>query len=227
MMSGIQMLCNDPSMWQFTICVLRVANRESRDRATSYTRCECGYRTGVQPPTQKHPKGNVTHQVTTDGALQQSAVSTNVLGFPNLLLIGPNPQIPVALNPYLAVFIDFEPVPREQLVYPLVKGIGSGDVAESEIFWQRTPMECSRHSGVGEYNFYIRAKNECLRGKVVVKRFYSQPVSRHKQFPSPSVPDRESKHATQVMQTLSAIFFIKVDDGFRVAVRLEMVALGD
>ena len=58
-----------------------------------------------------------------------------------------------------------------------------------------------------------------LRCELIVQRLDAQPVARDEEALTARVPDGEGKHATQMLYAVGTIFFVKMNDGFRVAVR--------
>src|SRR6516164_6185303 len=60
----------------------------------------------------------------------------------------------------------------------------------------------------------------------VVEGLDAQPVAGGKE-PAPScIPEREGKHSAQPLHTMTSVFLIEVDDGFRVAPRAIAVSAG-
>src|SRR5262249_40690697 len=58
----------------------------------------------------------------------------------------------------------------------------------------------------------------------VIKRFDSKPVTREHQPVASAVPDRKRKHPAKMLDAFRPMFFIKVNDCFRVAVGAISVA---
>lgn len=53
--------------------------------------------------------------------------------------------------------------------------------------------------------------------QLVVKRLNPQPVARYKEVLTAGVPDGEGKHALEMLHAVRPVFFVKMNDRFRVA----------
>ncbi len=62
---------------------------------------------------------------------------------------------------------------------------------------------------------------------MVVKRLYAQPIAGNEQRLMRAVPDGKGKHSAQVLDAVFPIFFVQVNDGFRVAVSAITMATRD
>src|SRR5688572_7008966 len=61
---------------------------------------------------------------------------------------------------------------------------------------------------------------------MVVERLNTEPVASDEQLLFALVPNRKRKHAAQVLNAINAVFFVKMKNGFSVAVGLVNVAAG-
>ena len=88
--------------------------------------------------------------------------------------------------------------------------------------------EIIRQGRIVEFRLQGAGGKECLdfRSEVqrtvrrvkVVERFYTEAIASNKEFLFTAVPDREGKHAAQVLHTVAAVLFKQVQNCFRVAV---------
>ena len=72
----------------------------------------------------------------------------------------------------------------------------------------------------------LRAKHKDAVLKVIVERLDAEPVARDKQLAGTEVPDGKCEHASQVQHAIAAVLFVKMEDGFGVAVRAVAMAAG-
>jgi hypothetical protein len=79
-----------------------------------------------------------------------------------------------------------------------------------------------------QQGFYFRGKVQVsLLVMHIIERFYTQPVARDKQFFFALVPNGKGEHSAQILHTVRAVLGVKMQDRFRVAVSLVIVAFGD
>src|SRR5262245_18719111 len=60
----------------------------------------------------------------------------------------------------------------------------------------------------------------------VIERFHTQSIARDEQLLSPLVPDSKGKHPSQIVNTISAVLLIEMEDCFSVAMCLIDVTPG-
>src|SRR5208282_893519 len=70
----------------------------------------------------------------------------------------------------------------------------------------------------------LRGKRQSARFYTVKKRFHSQAIACQQQPPFAAIPNGERKHATQVVEEPEVVLLVKMQNGFGVAVRPELMA---
>src|ERR1043165_2802721 len=83
-----------------------------------------------------------------------------------------------------------------------------------------------RHIPFRKNRFDFRSEEKSLAVGVIVQRLFADAVSGQKQGPRSAVPDGKGEHAAQAGQAIATVFFIRVNDRFRVAGRFELMAPG-
>src|SRR5689334_24754844 len=89
---------------------------------------------------------------------------------------------------------------------------------------ERLRLNVATHIRMQQQRAEFRAENQVAVDLRVQKRLFTDAIEREKQFLRTCVPDREVKHATQVLRAVSAELIVSVNDGFGVAVGVERVA---
>src|SRR5215470_11262475 len=64
--------------------------------------------------------------------------------------------------------------------------------------------------------FDLRRKNEEVFAGVVIDRLYAKAVPDEKKPFLATIPNRECKHPAKIAHTIIAIFFIRMNNGFRI-----------
>src|ERR1051325_5102995 len=100
-----------------------------------------------------------------------------------------------------------------------------GHIAERKISVEGPRIDRALHFRMIEQRFQLRTKNErTAAGDGVIQRFLADPIAGNEQLLITLVPTGEGKHAAQVMKTSRAIFFVSMNDCFRVGVGDEVMA---
>src|SRR5882672_5316557 len=149
--------------------------------------------------------------------LQQFTIASDVVLARPVAIISRDVEVPILGNLWLATLVQGQDMAGQQFANPGIHAVRAADVAERKIFRQRLAVELRLHSGMGEDGFYFRSEQQCLAVVVIVERLDSQPVSRNEEAPSGPVPNRERKHATEVLNAVLSILLIQMDNGFSIA----------
>src|SRR5437667_2527635 len=79
------------------------------------------------------------------------------------------------------------------------------------------------HTRVRQNGFNLGGKDQGFVAQAVVQRLNSNPVPRQKQRLRIVIPNREGKHATQLLQAFGTQFLVKVNNHLRIRLSLEGV----
>src|ERR1051325_2290682 len=94
-----------------------------------------------------------------------------------------------------------------------------------EVIGERQEVQFRLYCSCFEQRFYLGSEvDRTVTGVNVIKRLDAETIARDEQLTFPAIPDRESKHAAQVLYTRIAVLLVQVQDRFRVAVCLINVA---
>jgi hypothetical protein len=116
MMNRVDVFGYDAGVGKFAEVRFGVTHGKTFDWGAANFCHQCSHGAGVQPAAEKDAERNVAHEVAADGLFQTFAVSLNVIGLWPGLGLCVDRQVPVARNPELAVFLEFESVSRHQLL---------------------------------------------------------------------------------------------------------------
>src|SRR6516165_11195141 len=70
--------------------------------------------------------------------------------------------------------------------------------------------------GKQRFDFRCEQKTTVLVCIIIIKQLDSQAIARKKKFAAPHIPDCEGEHAPQPLDATIAIFFVEVNNNFRV-----------
>ena len=113
---------------------------------------------------------------------------------------------------------------RRKLLDFGVNAIRAGEMAVEKIVGERRGVDRAADSRVFKQRLDLRPKHQGLAVAPVIKRLLARPVARQKQSLGAIVPEGDGEHPVQLAQAVRALLLVKVDDGFAVGMRLEMVA---
>src|SRR5690349_23924087 len=85
-------------------------------------------------------------------------------------------------------------------------------------------LNVATHIRMQQERAEFRSEDQLPVDVSVQQRLFTDAIAREKQFLRAFVPDREGKHAAQVIRAVSAELIVSVNDGFGVAVGVERVA---
>ena len=106
--------------------------------------------------------------------------------------------------------------------------LGSGKFLKRQEAVQRTVIESAGDFRQSQQRFYFGPESKepapCIPG--VVKRLFAKPVARRKQLQLSLIPNSKGEHPIEAAETIRAPLLICFENDFRVAVRVEKVALG-
>jgi hypothetical protein len=117
-------------------------------------------------------------------------------------------------------------VPGRKLVHALEQSLGCGRGRKRQIQGERGLVEAPLQPGVGEERLDLRSKDQRVRGRREVQRLHADAIAYQQQLPPPTIPQRERKHAAQLMDALGTELLVQVQDHLGVAVRPEPVPPG-
>src|SRR5215467_10036326 len=135
-------------------------------------------------------------------------------------------EIPIPSDVGVAFKADFHRVPGHQLADTGIERGFAREISECKELGQRGPVKLRTHS-CGQQSLDLRTKQKAFRGKSVVKRLDSQSIARDEKRSLIAIPDRESEHAAQVLHAVTAVFLVKVNNGFSIAMRPVGVTVRD
>ena len=78
-----------------------------------------------------------------------------------------------------------------------------------------------------QHRFDFRSEQQPFRRHFVVQGLDAQPVARDEERFRVAIPDGKGEHAAQMLHTVRAVLFVKVNDGLGIAVRAVAVAARD
>jgi len=90
---------------------------------------------------------------------------------------------------------------------------------------QRDRVQSAWQPG-GQQRFYLRAEEDRPVGHGVVEGLDPEPVPRQHQPPFAPIPDCHGEHAAQVLDEVSTVLLVEVDQDLGVAVAGEVMSLG-
>ena len=114
---------------------------------------------------------------------------------------------------------------RGKLADPFEQGLLAGHIQESQKSVDDLGSDLSVDRRIRQDRFDLGSEDQRRIVQAIVERLDSNPVSRQKQSLRVLIPDGEGKHSAQLLQTLGPELLVQMDDHFRVALRLENVAL--
>src|SRR5258708_1563018 len=85
-------------------------------------------------------------------------------------------------------------------------------------------MEIWTNASVRQNDFDLGAKEKRIRRRSVIQRLNAKPVTGNEQCSLLTVPNRECEHAAQVLNAIAAVLFVKMNDGFGIAIGAIAVA---
>src|SRR5258708_1520400 len=92
-----------------------------------------------------------------------------------------------------------------------------GNVAECQIRIERLNTDLAKELGMFPQRLQLRTEDQrAARGDRVIERLLPHTIACEKERAGVGVPDGESKHAAQMIDTASAIFFVSMNNRFRV-----------
>src|SRR5579859_7599946 len=94
----------------------------------------------------------------------------------------------------------------------------TGDVAERQILGERRLVEFRRQPGIRKNGLDLGPEKKSLAVPAIIEGLNAESVSRREQHALPSIPNRESEHASQMLHTITTVFFVKMNDGFGITV---------
>src|SRR5580658_870567 len=165
--------------------------------------------------------------MTANSIFQQATIGIDIVALIADVFVDVKRHVPVLFGSQFPIFVDFKPVARHQLANSIVEGLGAREIAERQILGQRRSMEFRRNLRVSENHLDFRTEQKSPWNQPVIEGLDSQAVPRDEQPPRTPIPDRKRKHTAQFLNAFRAILLVKMNDGFRVAMRTEAVAARD
>src|SRR5688500_9736637 len=105
-------------------------------------------------------------------------------------------------------------MPARQLGDVAIEGIGGGDKAVREIFFQRLFIDLFRDLGMAEQGAQLGGKpEESITGRIV-KRFFPEPVAADEQSLARTIVDRKREHSVQAQWKVFPPFLVPVHQHF-------------
>src|SRR5215813_11764262 len=104
-----------------------------------------------------------------------------------------------------------------QLLNSYIHRVRTRDIAKCQVLCQRAVIELRPYSWICQDRFDLRAEQQALPIKPIIEGLDTQAVASDKQIPIAPVPNREGKHSAQMLNAILTIFFVKMDDGFGIA----------
>src|SRR5580698_9569953 len=111
-------------------------------------------------------------------------------------------------------------MPRQQLANVVEQCFIAARIAEREHIRQHVFCERGGNRGVLQQRLDLGCEGEQAPIPVIVERLNPQPVPCTEQLLPSGIPDGECKHAPQQRQAVRAVFFVGVEDGLGVGMRL-------
>ena len=129
-------------------------------------------------------------------------------------------HIPVFFNPYIAIAPDERMTGKQSLDAAKERLVIARRMIR-QIIRERAVIKLRLDGARGEDRFNFRSEIErAIIRLSIIKRLHAQTVARDKEFMLALVPDGEGEHAPQAFNARRPVLFIKMNDCFRVAVRL-------
>ncbi len=132
-------------------------------------------------------------------------------------------KTPEALSRELAV-LDEQGLPGLELANPFEQRARGAHIAEGEKLGQRFRVELSADVRQLQERLGLRGEGELPLGERVVKRFDAEGIARNDQPLGAAVPERQGKHALELLQERIALLLVEMDDDLGIAARGELVA---
>ena len=114
-----------------------------------------------------------------------------------------------------------EIVGRRHFVDPFEEGLRSGGILEGEVALQCLLVQFLVKMRMVQETLDLRAEHQGAFHPGIIQRFDAKEVTGAEELLLFLVPDDEGKHAPQLVQQLFAVFFIAVEEHFRVGGGLE------
>ena len=198
---------------------------ERLHRPTHAARHQCDYEAGVEPAAEHRAEGDVAHELSGHGVVEQ----VEQLLAP--LLLGPvcdrrRLRIPpIALDAY-GRRLDDDSVSREQLLHMPEQGPRSGDESEREVQVHRLEVDLRWDESAREDCLELGAEQQDTADLGVVERLDSKPVPCEKRPAPLRIPDREGEDPVQGLRHCVADAAVQVREDLRVTGRAEPMTCG-
>ena len=115
----------------------------------------------------------------------------------------------------------------QELANSVVERFVSREISKGKKLRQHTAVELCGHIGVSKDHLDLRPEEKALPRELIIERFDPQAVAGDEQYLLVLVPDGESEHAAQVLNTVATVLFVEMNDGLGITMSSVGMAAGD
>src|SRR5258705_12280179 len=101
-------------------------------------------------------------------------------------------------------------MPRLQLFYRVKDRVGSWNVFEAEIFAESSEIQVAPNTGVLQKRLNLGREDQFSRREAIVQRLFAHAIAREEEGFFLAVPQGESKHAVELIQSFRSALFVQV-----------------
>src|SRR5687767_4629117 len=172
---------------------------------------DCGR---IETAAKQHGHRYVTHEMRVDRLIDPPEHILRT----GLRAIGMLRHIPITLLDRGAVVFPDEHMAGRQLPHADKRRVRRWDVTKSEIRFEGAPIELMLDHTAIKQRFQLRRENNLCGCSRNVERLDSEAITREQQRAFGLIPKRKCKHAAQVLDAVSTVIFVQMNDGFGIAV---------
>ncbi len=183
--------------------------------------CHGGHdRARVDTAAEEGAEGDVADQLPGDRPVQAISHFAGELALVDVHLGGR--RFPELMNRRGSVAVD-QPTAGSKLLDVPVGGPRKGHVEEGQILQHRVGVDAFVSAGQPPDRPRLGGEPQLSFVDLVVEGLDSERIASQEEVSFPAVPDGEGEHAVELVDALRPLFFVQVDDDFRVAMASEGV----